>query len=575
MPWGAAIGAVATVAGSAISGGKGGGGGKTSQSQSTPWDIAQQQQGLANQQGLYNFRMANGPYQGSFYSPINSTQTGAAQQATNWTGSQGQADANAMWNTAQQLQAGAPQYQQNAFNAAQNGLVGGPNQAMMGTLQGYGNGSQTTQGANPTLGQSLELAGTWGAQALAGFQGNLQDAAGRAGQDATNQVSQDASAYATNPYVQSAINNANNQIDTTLNESTVPGLNRAASQGGALNSSRAGMAEAEANRGAALAKGNADSSIVNNAYSQGLNTAGNLYSSGLNAQINAGSLGYNDMGNLSNSVANQQQALHEFNTNTQLNAAQAGLASDLNYRNANAQTQLAGNQQLGTSVGQGIGAGDGCSTGRGCELRTRPGRRLALPERPERPAPERLPAMAGDERQLSAGPPQRRQQHGRHVRRSGWHPDRITADPASTKLRGERSGWRDRRLRPREPEQRPAGPLQRRRRLAQQSMEWPQGQRHGRPNRVWSDVRRPRSLRVKEYAHVRNPRGRLRRSHHGHVGLHGRHAVTRSGERRVEPPARRGQRNRPGAHRAEQRPGVGPGRVSTSLQAPRKTTGRG
>jgi hypothetical protein len=130
----------------------------------------------------------------------------------------------------------------------------------------------------------------------------------------------------------SAINRHNNQINQTLTEQTVPGLNRQASMGGALNSSRAGMAEAMANENAAIAMGNADSQIYNNAYNQGLNTAAQQRTAGLNTALSGNLGGLSTNGSLAQGQQNAQIGQNEFGISSQLGAANSGLSNQLGIR---------------------------------------------------------------------------------------------------------------------------------------------------------------------------------------------------------------------------------------------------
>lgn len=336
-----------------------GGGTQTTQStqNNTPWDTQQPylMNGLQQAQNIYNQQSAAGPYSGQIYAGQTPEQTNAAQQGANFANNAGNYLPYSTGYTAQALQGAAPSFVQNASNIASNGIQG-PNAGLYGTLQGIGTGQMQTQGANPALSAMLNHAAMQGAAGLGQFQNTLQGATQQGLSDPTQRLAADASAYANNPGVQASLNNVNSQIDQTLQEQTLPGLNRQAAQGGALNSSRAGMAEGMANESAALAKGNADAQITNNAYNQGLTTAAGTYTSGLNSAINGSMFGYNDLANNANTQAGQQIGVNQFNTNAMLNAANGGLSQGLNYQLGNANTQLAANNQLGSATGLGVNA---------------------------------------------------------------------------------------------------------------------------------------------------------------------------------------------------------------------------
>lgn len=357
----------AAVAGAAVSGGisaltakKGGGasGGSTEQTQSSaPWGPQQPliQNAYTDARGIYDQRNAQGPYTGEFTAGNVQGQTDTANNALTWTGGTGNALAGQTAGTAGTLQGAAPGYVNNATNMAANGIAG-PDQGLFNTLRGYGTGAMQTQGASPGLSHALNQSAIQGANALGQFQNTLSTASQQGLSDPTQRIAADASAYANNPGVQAALNSTNAQIDQTLHEQTVPGLNRQAAQGGVLNSSRAGMAESMANEGAGIAKGNADASILNNAYNSGLSTAANTYSTGLNSAINGSMFGYNDLANMANAQANQQIGQNQFNTNAMLGAAGTGLNSGLGYQTADAGARLNANGQLGTAAGLGVNA---------------------------------------------------------------------------------------------------------------------------------------------------------------------------------------------------------------------------
>jgi len=138
-------------------------------------------------------------------------------------------------------------------------------------------------------------------------------------------------------------------IDQTLNQTTLPGINRQAAQGGSLNSSRAGAATAMAQGQAATAKATQAASLQNNAYNQGLSTALSAYNNGLSTAASAaGTQG--SLGNASAlGTAGLQQNNSQYNTSNQLSAA-SGL---LGLQQQNMNSQLAANSQLGTAASLG------------------------------------------------------------------------------------------------------------------------------------------------------------------------------------------------------------------------------
>jgi hypothetical protein len=284
--------------------------------------------------------------------------------------------------TATTLQSAAPSYVANATNIASgntspqgtlsniaaNGIAG-PNAGLMGSLYGIGTGAYTTANGNPTLSAALDRAAITGADQLNGFSRTLQRVGDMSLSDPTQRVVNDAATYASNPSVQASIDATNRMIDQTTNEQTIPQLNRTAAAGGALNSSRAGAAEAQALEAAAIAKGNADAQITNNAWNTGIGTAANLWNSGLSNATSSAMFGYNDVANNANNIANRNVGLSEFNTNAALNASNAGLSQGLNYGTADTQARLnaanadlsgliSGNSQLGNATAAGVTSAD-------------------------------------------------------------------------------------------------------------------------------------------------------------------------------------------------------------------------
>ena len=355
MPWGVAAAAVGA-AGSIYSASQKGSGGSSSSS-SAPWAPQQPylESGFQNAQDLYNQRTAQGPFSGSFYSPANATQLGSANQAAGYASGAGAALPGTTAQTAQTLQGSAGQYVNNAQSLAANG-AGSLNGSLTGVLQNYATGQTPVGGVSSPLSSALQTAAINGTQSLSAGQGNLQAAATNALSNQTGQTIANANQYANNPTLNAQIKAAEQPVLQTLNESTVPGLNRAASEGGNLNSSRAGMAEAMANRDAATQVGNIDATMRGNAYNNGLSLAAQQQEAGTNAAISAGSAQANSGASLGLGVGNQQLTQAGLTASTQLGAANSGLASQLGSQSLNANTRLGANSQLGSGVNVGVNA---------------------------------------------------------------------------------------------------------------------------------------------------------------------------------------------------------------------------
>lgn len=134
-------------------------------------------------------------------------------------------------------------------------------------------GWQSSTGRQMTQGYSNAALGASGA--LGKALGRADQLYGMATADPTQATYQAANTYANNPAIDAQIDAAGRDISRNLGEQTLPTLNRAASAGGNLNSSRAGMAEAMATRGAQDRMADISSRIRGNAYTTGLQLGAN------------------------------------------------------------------------------------------------------------------------------------------------------------------------------------------------------------------------------------------------------------------------------------------------------------
>lgn len=342
---------------------KGGGassGSSAGTTQTAPWQPQQQMiiQGLQEGQGVYQAQRQAGPYPGQMVAGGNPNTTQAGIYAGNFANGTGNSLVNQEAGAAGALNGATAPYVGNASSIAANGITG-PGANLEGTLQAYGTGQQSVQGANPALSSALNNSAVAGANGLQGFQSTLSNAANKGLSDPTQQISSDAQTYANSPQVQASLKATNDAINQTLNQSTLPTQNQQEAQAGALNSSRSGMAEGMARQAAATSEGQADAAIENNAYNTGMGTASNLYSSGLNTATTAGSAGYNDLANNANTQSGQQIGLSETNAANQMSAANSGL----NFATNNTNAQLNANSQLGNASGMGINADNSAING--------------------------------------------------------------------------------------------------------------------------------------------------------------------------------------------------------------------
>lgn len=350
--------AVTTVGNKLLNGsGSGSGGSSSTQQSSGPWapQAAQLQNAYTGAQGIYDARNAAGPYTGNFVAGTNSVQQDGLAQAANWANGTGGTIPEHVATASEGLLGASSPYVANASSIAANGTPA-PNAAVMNNLNSYaaGNGMAGVQNVNAGLSSALNSAATQGANAIGGFNSGLNGIMNSAQGDSTQGLISDAGQYASSAPTQAAINNVNSQISQTLNEQTNPSFNRTAAAGGNLNSSRAGMGEAMNNENAAIAMGNADSQISNNAYNTGLATAASQHTAGLNTALSAAEGGLSGNTALAQGNQNTQLATQLGEANSQNTAAATALGQQTNANALNANTKLSANAQLGTAAGLGI-----------------------------------------------------------------------------------------------------------------------------------------------------------------------------------------------------------------------------
>jgi hypothetical protein len=338
------------------------GGGQTTQtthSDNTPWPAQQPYLFAGLDQAKANLGTANnaGPYPGSYYTGMNGIQTGGVNSASNYAATTGANLLNNTANVSSAEQGGAMPFINNAANTAANGF-GASNNPFSGTLANIA-ANGPTSGIHSPLSAALQSAGLSGAQALQQGQGTLGSVQQAAMADPTQGTIANAQSYASSPYLQDQIRAAQTGTNNTLQESTLPGLNRLASMGGNINSSRAGMAEAMANRDAATANANTAANMSGQAYQSGLSLAAQQHEAGLNAATAAASAGNNSGNSAALGVGQLQQNQGQFGTNAMLTAngqLGAGVAQGTAAANSAGQ-QAAGLYGLSSSAG-GLAQGD-------------------------------------------------------------------------------------------------------------------------------------------------------------------------------------------------------------------------
>ena len=114
-----------------------------------------------------------------------------------------------------------------------------------------------------------------------GFGNNAADIYSRAAMDPTSSIINAAGQYANNPYVDGLIAASGRDVTRQLFENTLPGIDRAATGAGNLNSTRTGVESAIATRGAADRLADLSSEIRSKFFGTGLNMAQNQFNQNL------------------------------------------------------------------------------------------------------------------------------------------------------------------------------------------------------------------------------------------------------------------------------------------------------
>lgn len=176
-------------------------------------------------------------------------------------------------------------------------------------MSGYASG-QGMSAANGVSAVGTQMIGRSAGAAL----DNLDRFTSMAGQDATTANIAAANKYAANPYVDGMIDANSRDVTRNLYENEIPGIDRAASGTGNINSSRAGVASGIAQRGAADRIADISASIRGDAYNRGLTLAqtdrantmdayghaadayGNMTNSGISAVKSGSDMAYDAFG---------------------------------------------------------------------------------------------------------------------------------------------------------------------------------------------------------------------------------------------------------------------------------------
>jgi hypothetical protein len=187
------------------------------------------------------------------------------------------------------LQYGFEQSRQATENALANPVFGGQRVAGL-TPEQQALIQQGTQFGTNQFGQAQNLQNmSMGALgATSGFGQNAADIYGQyAGVDPTQQIIAQAGQYANNPYTQGIIDSASRDVTRNLYENQLPSLALGTTGSGNINSTRAGVQQGIAERGAAERLADISSNIRGQFFQSGLGQAQNQYNQNLQNQLAA------------------------------------------------------------------------------------------------------------------------------------------------------------------------------------------------------------------------------------------------------------------------------------------------
>ena len=189
------------------------------------------------------------------------------------------------WNAAQSL-----------FNQQKDTpYFAGPTYAGLNQMQTSGANQLAAYANSPgaALGEAASTAAQSNLGAGSLFGSNAMDLYRKSLADPTQGIISNASQYANSPYAQSMVDAASRDVTRNLQENELTGIQSGAIDAGGLNSSRAGAAEAIAQRGAADRIADTSANIRGDLFNQGLQMSQNQHNqnfanaSGANSQLGA------------------------------------------------------------------------------------------------------------------------------------------------------------------------------------------------------------------------------------------------------------------------------------------------
>lgn len=144
-----------------------------------------------------------------------------------------------------------------------------------------------TNSFTPAASNTLGALGFSNIGASANVGNNAANIFSRASGDPTQQILATANTFANNPFINGLIDASSRDVTRNLFENQIPGINRAASGTGNLNSTRAGVQQAIAERGAGDRLADLSSQIRSQFFGQGLNMGQNQFNQNLTNMLNA------------------------------------------------------------------------------------------------------------------------------------------------------------------------------------------------------------------------------------------------------------------------------------------------
>ena len=312
---------------------------------------------LGNVSGYYDDMIAKGPYQGSFYAGPNEMQTGANTSMYNL-GNNLVDRGNSMYNMGSNYAAPGMNFGNNA-NSLYNQFTGmsGDFKNRVGQFDSLAN-------------NQMNLANDYSniRDGIGNYRSNFNDLAvnsqgvtDRFGTLADKALNDDRMGTAS----QYAMDNMNPIVDAmlrddkrTLTEQTIPGINKAASGSGNVNSSRAGVADALANRAFDDRKADVSTDVFNSLRDSNLAQQNTQFNQGMTGTVNMANNMSNTggfYGDAMNTYVNQGNMTGNMGT-AYGNAGNALISGNNTMTSAGNMLSNAGtaNSQLGNAVNTGV-----------------------------------------------------------------------------------------------------------------------------------------------------------------------------------------------------------------------------